>query len=310
MSGKIYNSVSYGLNKNGIINYEEIEEKLYEYQPRLLIAGASAYSRVIDFERISSIVHEYNKWQEEEDSKNAKAYNEGKISDLTPESYPQKEHCYFMVDMAHIAGLVAAGLHPSPLPWADVVTSTTQKTLRSGRGGLILTNSTTIAKEIEKAVFPGIIGGPLNNMIAGKAIGFAEALSHEFIEYQKQVLKNIKAMEEVFRENDVDMVSGGSDNHLLLLDLRKEGISGKELEDKLSEIGIVVNKNAINGDTRPKSETSGVRIGTPAITTRGAKEEDCRSIAQIISDIIKGNNVQDDNKLWVKQWCKEHPIYK
>lgn len=296
MSGKTYNSVSYGLDENGIINYEEIEEKLYEYQPRLLIAGASAYPRIIDFERISKIIDEYNRLM-------AKKKDEGG----EPMDIP---FCYFMVDMAHIAGLVATGLHPSPLPWADVVTTTTHKTLRGPRGGMILTNCGEIAKKIDKAVFPGTQGGPLMHVIAAKGVCFDEALTESFEEYQKQVLKNIKAMEEVFRENDVDMVSGGSDNHLLLLDLRKEGISGKELEDKLSEIGIVVNKNAIKGDRRPKTETSGIRIGTPAITTRGAKEEDCRNIAKIISSVIKGDYVKDNAKQWVKEWCKEHPIYK
>ena len=194
--------------------------------------------------------------------------------------------CYLMVDMAHIAGLVATGLHPSPLPYADVVTSTVQKTLRSGRGGLILSNNEELGKQIDKAIFPRLQGGPLMNMIAGKAIGFEEALQPSFKQYQEQVLANVKAMEKVFKERGVKMVSGGSDNHLILLDLRDKNISGQQLENALSEIGIVVNKNAVKDDPRPKSETSGIRIGTPAITTRGAREKDCAFIAHQICHMI------------------------
>ena len=291
-SGKLYNAVSYGLDENGIINYEDIERKLVLYSPKLLIVGASAYSRIIDFERIRKIVDYYNAGR--------------------------SEKCYMMVDMAHIAGLVATGLHPSPLPYADVVTSTTHKTLRGPRGGIILTNNEDIYKKINKAVFPGIQGGPLEHVIAAKGVCFEEALKPEFKDYQRQALANIKAMTQVFEEAGIDMVSGGSDNHLILLDLTKHNISGKLLEDELSKIGIVVNKNAVKNDKRPKNETSGIRIGTASITTRGAKENDCYQIAAIIADIIHSlsSNHRFSEKDYedlvkdIKLWCKEHPIYK
>lgn len=302
-SGKIYNSVSYGLDGNGIIDYEDIEEKIHTYQPTLLIVGASAYSRIIDFERIRRIVDQYNNLMQGRK-------DEGGESLEIP-------YCYFMVDMAHIAGLVATGLHPSPIPYADVVTSTTHKTLRGARGGIILTNNQDIAKRINKAVFPGIQGGPLLNMIAGKAICFEEALQPRFKDYCQQILKNIQAMATVFEEAGIDMVSGGSDNHLILLDLRKFNISGKQVEDALSDIGIVVNKNAIKDDPRPKNETSGVRIGTAAITTRGATEQDCAWLASIIADIIHSlctgfkfdEKDYDDWRKEIADWCQKHPIY-
>lgn len=303
-SGKLYNAVSYGLDDNGIINYEEIEEKLYTYQPNLLVVGASAYPRQIDFERIRKLLDKYNNLMQ-----NAK--DEGGDSLCIP-------YCYLMVDCAHIAGLVATGLHPSPLPYANVVTSTTHKTLRGPRGGIILTNNEEIAKKIDKAVFPGIQGGPLEHVIAGKAICFEEALKPEFKEYQSQVLKNIKAMERIFKENNVNMVSDGSDNHLILLDLKDEKFSGKDLENVLEKQGIVVNKNAVKDDPRPKTETSGIRLGTAAITTRGAKTSDAVEIAKIIcyniADLRYFNAIPDEhfeyNKKWIKNWCKEHPIYK
>lgn len=302
-SGKLYNAVSYGLDENGTINYEELEEKLYEYQPKLLIVGASAYPRIIDFKKIRTIVDTYNSLMQ-----NRK--DEGGESLDIP-------YCYFMVDMAHIAGLVSTGLHPSPLQYADVVTSTTHKTLRGPRGGIILSNNEELGKKIDKAVFPGIQGGPLEHVIAAKGVCFEEALKPEFKQYQEQVLANIKAMENVFLTSGIDMVSNGSDNHLLLLDLTKFNISGKIVEDYLSQIGIVVNKNAIQNDTRPKNETSGIRIGTAAITTRGAKENDCVFIAKIISDVIRGLSHQytfEDNicQKWryeISEWCKNHPIY-
>ena len=272
-AGTFYNSISYGLDNKGYLNYDEIKEKLYHYHPRLLIVGASAYPRIIDFERIRSMVDDYNQCM---------YYENGGSNNL--DNNPKS--CYLMVDMAHIAGLVATGLHPSPLPYADVVTSTVQKTLRSGRGGLILSNNEELGKQIDKAIFPRLQGGPLMNMIAGKAIGFEEALQPSFKQYQEQVLANVKAMEKVFKERGVKMVSGGSDNHLILLDLRDKNISGQQLENALSEIGIVVNKNAVKDDPRPKSETSGIRIGTPAITTRGAREKDCAFIAHQICHMI------------------------
>ena len=323
-AGTFYNSISYGLDKNGYLNYDEIKEKLYNYHPRLLIVGASAYPRIIDFEIIRSMVDDYNQCM---------YYENGGSNN--PNNNPKS--CYLMVDMAHIAGLVATGLHPSPLPYADVVTSTVQKTLRSGRGGLILSNDEELGKQIDKAIFPRLQGGPLMNMIAGKAIGFEEALQPSFKQYQTQVLANVKAMEKVFKERGVKMVSGGSDNHLILLDLRDKNISGQQLENALSEIGIVVNKNAVKDDPRPKSETSGVRIGTPAITTRGAREKDCAFIAHQIChmiDILTGEYDYDGISLYkaifekqlekeltnrevaieimkenTENFCQHHPIY-
>ena len=278
-AGTFYNSVSYGLDDNGIINYDEIKAKLYEYKPRLLIVGGSAYPREIDFERIRKIVNSYNLIIQ-----CANNVINGNEEEQVKE-YESKK-CYLMVDMAHIAGLVATGEHMSPFPYADVVTSTVQKTLRSGRGGIILTNDEEIAKKIDKAVFPRLQGGPLNNMIAGKAIGFAEALKPEFKQYIQQVKKNIQAMVEVFQKRGVPMVSGGSDNHLILLDLRKYGISGQQLEDVLSEVGIIVNKNAVKDDPLPKSQTSGIRLGTAAITTRGLTEDNAAWLAHQICHII------------------------
>ena len=315
-AGTFYNNHSYGLDENGYLNYDEIKEKLYKYRPSLLIVGASAYPRIIDFERVRKLVDEYNEWQKENDLKNAKLYNEGKIADLTPDSYPQYKHCYLMVDMAHIAGLVAAGLHPSPLPYADVVTSTVQKTLRSGRGGLILSNNEELGKKIDKAIFPRLQGGPLMNMIAGKAVGFSEALETLFVKYQKQVLTNVQAMVKVFNENGIKMITGGSDNHLILLDLRDEPFSGAMLEQVLEKQGIIVNKNAVQNDPKPKMETSGVRIGTAAITTRNAVKQDAHDIAVLITSNIKylrNGGIPDDffdsSRKWVKEWCKKHPIY-
>lgn len=330
-SGKLYNAVSYGLDENGIINYEEIKEKLYKYEPRILIVGASAYSRIIDFKKIRKIVDDYNELM----TLNSDSFANDEDT-FGPKESDEEKICYLMVDMAHIAGLVATGLHPSPLPYADVVTSTTHKTLRGTRGGIILSNDEYLGRKIDKAVFPGIQGGPLEHVIAGKAICFEEALQPEFKQYQEQVLKNIKAMEQVFNDRKVKMVSNGSDNHLILLDLRDKGISGKQLEDALSEIGIVVNKNAIKDDPRPKVETSGIRLGTACITTRGADEKVAQWIAHLICDVIDiltneydyegceilRFNREDLNDLTekelvlhhmkseIKYWCNNHPIYK
>lgn len=331
-SGKLYNAISYGLDENGYLNYDEIKEKLYKNYDdnpvRLLIVGASAYPRIIDFERIRKIVDEYNTYY----FNNMKDFYE-KTLKLNTDKTPQENNelwdnmkklyeeskCYLMVDMAHISGLVSTGLHPSPLPYADVVTSTVQKTLRSGRGGLILSNNEELGKKIDKAVFPGIQGGPLVNMIAGKAIGFGEALEPSFKEYQEQVLKNIQAMVEVFKDCGVKMITGGSDNHLILLDLKDECFSGKDLETVLEKQGIITNKNAVQNDPKPKTETSGVRLGTACITTRGATEEDAHQIALIICaniDYMRNHNggipdaMYEYGKKWVKEWCEKHPIYK
>ena len=311
-SGKLYNAISYGLDENGYINYDEIYKKLVSENPRLLIVGGSAYPRMIDFERIRKIVNCHNSLLKcaisvvnDDEEEQLKKYEERK--------------CYLMVDMAHIAGLVAAGVHPSPLPYADVVTSTVQKTLRSGRGGLILSNNEELGKKIDKAVFPGIQGGPLMNMIAGKAIGFGEALEPSFKEYQEQVLKNIQAMVEVFKDCGVKMITGGSDNHLILLDLKDECFSGKDLETVLEKQGIITNKNAVQNDPKPKTETSGLRLGTACITTRGATEEDAHQIALIICaniDYMRNHNgripdaMYEYGKKWIKEWCEKHPIYK
>lgn len=311
-SGKLYNAVSYGLDDNGIINYEEIKEKLRKYHPRVLIVGASAYSRIIDFERIRNIVDKYNELM----TLNTDSFADDEDT-FGPKESDEEKICYLMVDMAHIAGLVATGLHPSPLPYADVVTSTTHKTLRGPRGGIILSNNTYLGQRIDKAVFPGIQGGPLEHIIAGKAICFEEALTLEFKQYQKQILKNIKAMEEVFRKAGIKMMSDGSDNHLILLDLKDKNISGKFIEDRLSNIGIVVNKNAIKDDPKPKSETSGIRLGTAAITTRGFKEAECAKIAAIIATLINvwAQDVGYLNQLYcelskeIQEMCQNHPIY-
>ena len=284
-SGKIYNAVSYGLDNQRLLNYKEIEEKLYEYNPKILVVGASAYSRVIDFEKIRGIVDKYNEWLLDDS-------NSDELHFIPADHYP----CYLMVDMAHIAGLVAAGLHPSPIPYADVVTSTTHKTLRGPRGGIILSNDPEIAKKIDKAVFPGIQGGPLDHIIAGKAICFEEALEPSFRIYQANILNNIRAMKDIFDLMNIPMVSGGSDNHLLLLDLRKFNKTGKYVEEVLNKLGIIVNRNAINNDPLPKSETSGIRLGTASVTTRGLGEIDCAQIAHIIGNVIQMDAIPD------KQW--------
>ncbi len=254
-SGLLYNFVSYNLDpKTELIDYGDVMRKAREHKPKLIVAGASAYSRVIDFKR----------FREAADAVGAK----------------------LMVDMAHIAGLVAAGVHPSPIPYADVVTSTTHKTLRGPRGGLILCRE-ELARAIDKAIFPGIQGGPLMHIIAAKAVCFKEALSPSFKDYARQIVKNAKALEETFHELGVRMVSGGTDNHLLLLDLADLDMTGQELETLLGEANITVNKNMVPRDRRKPSETSGVRIGTPAVTTRGMKEEDMKVIARCIHSVIQ-----------------------
>lgn len=311
ISGKWFDSIQYGLDDNGYLNYDEIKMRLYSYNPRLLIVGASAYPRAIDFKKIRDMLDEYN-------DSFARTYQAENELDLDVEEIIEKFGCKLMVDMAHIAGLVAAGLHQSPLPYADVVTSTTHKTLRGPRGGIILWNNEKYTKKINSAVFPGCQGGPLEHVIAGKAVCFAEALQPEFKEYASQVLKNIKAMENIFLKEGVKLISGGSDNHLLLIDLKETNVTGQLLEAVLEKIGIVTNKNAVKNDTRPKTETSGLRVGTAAVTTRGATENDCSMMAHIIATVIDQLNdygaVADKqfeiSKNWVANWCKEHPIYK
>lgn len=249
LSGKYFNFVPYGINEEGYIDYDELEQKALSCKPKMIVAGASAYPRIIDFKRISEIA--------------------------------KKVGAYLMVDMAHIAGLVAAGLHPSPVPYADVITTTTHKTLRGPRGGMILCNDEEIAKAVNKAIFPGTQGGPLMHIIAGKAVCFGEALKPEFKEYQQKVLDNCKALAKGFTKYGVDLVSGGSDNHLLLLDLRSLHITGKELEHRLDEVYITANKNAIPNDPEKPFVTSGIRVGTPAVTTRGLDEADMEKLPSI-----------------------------
>ena len=275
-SGKLYNFIPYGLNeKTGTIDYDEVEKLALENKPKLILAGASAYARIIDFKRFKEIA--------------------------------DKVGAYFMVDMAHIAGLVAVGLHPNPVEYADVVTTTTHKTLRGPRGGLILCKK-EIAQAIDKAIFPGNQGGPLMHVIAAKAVCFAEALKPEFKTYQEQIIKNAYTLADELLKLDFNLVSGGTDNHLLLIDLRNKGITGKELETRLDDVGITVNKNAVPFDTEKPSITSGIRIGTPAVTTRGFIEEDMREIARLINMVVE-NKELDEVKNRVHILCKKYPLY-
>ncbi|MDI9520561.1 MAG: serine hydroxymethyltransferase [Bacillota bacterium] len=278
-SGKLYNFVPYGVDpETERIDYDQLMKTALEVRPKLIVAGASAYSRELDFK----------KFREVADAVNA----------------------YLMVDMAHIAGLVATGLHPSPVPYADVVTSTTHKTLRGPRGGLILCKE-SLAKAIDKAIFPGIQGGPLMHIIAAKAVSFKEALKPEFKAYAGQIVKNAKAIEETFHKEGVRMVSGGTDNHLLLIDLVDTEMSGAELEDLLGQANITVNKNMVPRDKRKPSQTSGVRIGTPAVTTRGMKEKEMTQIASGIAAIIKkGESAVGEVKEMAIQLSREFPLYK
>ena len=279
MSGKYFNIVPYGVTEDtNTIDYEELEKVAQECKPKLILAGASAYPRVIDFERISQIA--------------------------------KKVGAYFMVDMAHIAGLVAAGLHPNPVPYADVVTTTTHKTLRGPRGGLILANDEELGKLFNKAVFPGIQGGPLMHVIASKALCFKEALQEDFKEYQKQIVKNAKALSEALVKEGFKLVSGGTDNHLMLLDLTDMNVTGKEAEHMLDEVGITVNKNAIPFDTKSPFITSGIRIGTPATTSRGFKEEDMLEVAKLIKLAITDfENSKDEVRARVASLCEKYPLY-
>ena len=281
ISGKYFKIIPYGVDKETErIDYDELERLAKEHQPKLIVGGASAYSRVIDFERMAQI---------------AKSVG-----------------AYFMVDMAHIAGLVAAGLHPSPVPYADVVTTTTHKTLRGPRGGLILCRDAEFGKQFNKAIFPGIQGGPLMHVIAAKAVAFKEALSDEFKVYQQQVLDNAKALADELVKKGFRIVSGGTDNHLMLVDLRSKNITGKEAQFLLDEIGITANRNTIPFEPLSPFVTSGIRLGTPALTTRGLKEEDIREVADIIADVIENREdsaVIEAAKAKVKAICKKFPLY-
>ena len=290
-SSKEYNAYYYGLDKDGYLNYDEIKEKLYTHHPRLLVVGASAYSRFIDFKKIREMVDEHNT-----DFKN-RLFDDmkGWAEEVILEHY-EKSKCYLMVDMAHIAGLVAAGLHPSPLPYADVVTSTTHKTLRGPRGGLILWNDIDLCKKLNAGVFPRTQGGSNQATIAAKAQCFIEAQTPAFKKYAKQVLLNMQAMIKGIKAEDtnnlIDFVSGGSDNHLVLVDISKTGIYGKEAEDRLTSYGIICNKNMMLGDSKP-SESSAIRIGTSAITTRGFDESMCFELGRLIARILlRGKRIE------------------
>lgn len=277
ISGKYFNIVSYGVNDEGVIDYDKVREIAVKEKPKMIIAGASAYARIIDFKKFREIADEVG--------------------------------AYLMVDMAHIAGLVAAGLHPSPIPYADVTTTTTHKTLRGPRGGLILCNQEAADKfNFNKAVFPGIQGGPLEHVIAGKAVCFKEALEPEFAEYQKQIIKNAQALSKGLMDRGVKIVSGGTDNHLMLIDLRGEEVTGKELEKRLDAAHITCNKNTVPNDPRSPFVTSGVRLGTPAVTTRGLKEEDMDVIAECIALVLQSEDNIEKVKGMVAELTAKYPL--
>lgn len=279
MSGSYFETSFYGVNENGVIDYDAVRETALKEKPKLIIAGASAYGRIIDFKKFREIADEAG--------------------------------AYLMVDMAHIAGLVAAGLHPSPIPYADVVTTTTHKTLRGPRGGMILCSKEAAEKfNFDKAVFPGIQGGPLEHVIAGKAVCFKEALKPEFKEYQKQIVINARALADGLINRGVKLVSGGTDNHLMLVDLSQEKVTGKELEKRLDTAHITCNKNTIPNDPRSPFVTSGVRLGTPAVTTRGMKEEDMDVIAEAIALVIKGEEYVEAAKKLVAGLTEKYPLDK
>ena len=278
-SGKLYHAVSYGVNpETGLIDYDDVRAKALEHHPKMIIAGASAYPRVIDFQFFRQVADEVG--------------------------------AYLMVDMAHIAGLVAAGEHPSPIPYADVVTTTTHKTMRGPRGGIILTNDPDIAKKINSAVFPGTQGGPLMHIIAAKAIALGDALQPEFTEYQAQIVRNAKTLAQSLLDGGLQLVSGGTDNHLMLVDLRGTDLSGRDLEERLDRVRITVNKNKIPADPRSARETSGVRIGTPAVTTRGFKEEEMKIIGDLICRaVFDFDSSRGEILAAVDELCTRFPLY-
>ena len=278
MSGKNYNFVSYGVDENGFIDYAALAKQVAKVRPKLLVAGASAYPRAIDFEKLAEIAHGYG--------------------------------AMLMVDMAHIAGLVAGGVHQNPVPYADVVTTTTHKTLRGPRGGLILTNNEYLAKRINSAIFPGTQGGPLEHIIAAKAVCFGEALQPSFKEYAQKIVSNAQALASALNERGVKLVSGGTDNHLMLIDLTDEDCTGKELEHNLDEVHITANKNTVPGEKRSPFVTSGVRLGTPAVTTRGMGPDEMRIIADCIADcIFDFAGKKDDVAARVAELTARFPLY-
>lgn len=278
MSGKNYNFVSYGVDENGFIDYAALAKQVAKVRPKLLVAGASAYPRAIDFEKLAEIAHGYG--------------------------------AMLMVDMAHIAGLVAGGVNQNPVPYADVVTTTTHKTLRGPRGGLILTNNEYLAKRINSAIFPGTQGGPLEHIIAAKAVCFGEALQPSFKEYAQKIVANAQALASALNERGVKLVSGGTDNHLMLIDLTDEDCTGKELEHNLDEVHITANKNTVPGEKRSPFVTSGVRLGTPAVTTRGMGPDEMRIIADCIADcIFDFAGKKDDVAARVAELTARFPLY-
>lgn len=280
MSGKLFNCVGYGINPDTeLIDYDEVRRIALECKPQLIVAGASAYPREIDYKRFREIADEVG--------------------------------AYLMADIAHVAGLIVAGVHQSPVGYAHVITSTTHKTLRGPRGGLILCDDEEIAKRIDKAVFPGSQGGPLMHIIAAKAVAFKEAMTPEFVEYQKQIVKNAKAMANRFVERGLKLVSGGTDNHMMLLNLTGSGVNGKQLESWLDKAHITANKNSIPNEPLPPSLTSGIRVGTPAVTTRGMKENDMVEIADMIADVIqRGESAIESVSARAIALCDKYPIYK
>lgn len=279
-SGIYYNAVTYGVNKDGFIDYDQVRDLAKKHRPKLILTGASAYSRIIDFKAFAEIAREVG--------------------------------AYLLADIAHIAGLVAAGLHPSPVPYADFVTSTTHKTLRGPRGGIIMCRK-EFAKVIDKMIFPGIQGGPLVHVIAAKAVAFKEALTEEFKRYQKQVVKNAQKLCFSLMERGYKIISGGTDNHLMLVDLRSKNITGKDAEETLESAGITVNKNAIPFDEKPPAITSGIRLGTPCVTTRGMKEPEMEEIAEIIDDVLSNptsESIIQKVKEKVRGLCERFPVYR
>lgn len=280
VSGKLFNIVPYGVDeKTHLINYDEVAELARTHKPKMIVAGASAYPRIIDFARMGEIAREVG--------------------------------ALFMVDMAHIAGLVAAGAHPSPIEHADIVTTTTHKTLRGPRGGVIMCRA-DLAPIVDKAVFPGMQGGPLMHVIAAKAVSFKEALTEEFVVYQQQIVKNAKTLAQGLIKNGFTLVSGGTDNHLILVDLRSQNITGKDAEKLLDKIGVTVNKNSIPFDPASPFVTSGIRLGTAALTTRGMKEKDMEIVADIIGMVLnnpENNEIQSQAVKKIADLCKEHPLY-
>ena len=278
-SGKNYHMVAYGVDEKGYIDYDQVRDLAKKHHPKMILAGASAYPRVIDFKTFADIAHEVG--------------------------------AYLFVDMAHIAGLVAAGLHPSPIPYADVVSTTTHKTLRGPRGGMLLCNDPDIAKKLNSAIFPGSQGGPLEHIIAAKAVALGEALKPEFKEYQAQIVKNAAVLAQAILDGGLDLVSGGTDNHLMLVDLRPAHLTGKEMEHRLDEVYITVNKNAIPNDPEKPFVTSGIRVGTPAVTSRGFKEEEMKVVGSLICQCAKDDFQANIESLrtQVKALTSKYPLY-